>query len=107
MQGSYMKVREGGKLQAGGQHIQCCKGIIREVLKRGCFWFDNPIGTYFWKVSFRSDVIKPDFWKLTVRHWEMGNKGMRVENIDYPFKKIRRRDMMVTWEERGDMPSLF
>lgn len=37
----------------------------------------------------------------------MGNKGMRVENIDYFFKKIRRRDMMVIWEERGDMFSLF
>lgn len=76
-------------------------------MKRGCFWFDNLIGIYFWKVSFRSDVIKLDFWKLIVRYWEMGNKGMRVENIDYFFKKIRIRDMMVIWEERGDMFSLF
>lgn len=41
-------------------------------------------------------MIKPDFWKLAVRHSEMQNKEMGVENTGYPLKRIRRRDMMLT-----------
>lgn len=30
-----MKSNDGGTFQVGGQHIQCCKGAVRETLKRG------------------------------------------------------------------------
>lgn len=97
-----MKANEGGNLQVGGQHIQSCKEVGRSSEEKLFFsWFDNPIAAYLWIVSLRSDVIKPDFWKLTVRHSEMQNKEMGVENTGYPLKRIRRRDMMLTWKESG------